>query len=637
MATHNKKRSFFLITLFFFSIFLISAKFSTAEDVIPFVVATSNGPSKLDPLDAYDSVSIETIMQVVEGLYIHNYSSSEMEVIPCLASELGTWSPDMKNLTISLKQGVIFHDGTPFNAEMAKWNFDRLQYWTYGFDVDGDGDLEVHPLGIAARNLFKIGDDVVLNKTEVLGDFIIRFVLNIPCVTWEKLLAYVTCSIVKPDLDGESAPWMDPNGHFFNRIKVNDQLIGTGPFILTEYAFDNQVEFDYNPNYHETWGSDHIKKMIYLIIPDAVTSSLAILNHEIHWGTVLSEYEEQFGADPDLVEIRVKEAVVYYVQMNLLTMSHDIRYASSFAWNHTYWLYETLGGRHYELHVPVPDGMQYHHSGFLGEPEYDLVEARNILLSTTETDLLTNITASGLTASSTRSQWRAVAESVTPIAWFNFTRYISTTVYYAALQLQDNLKDIGIRLEILYPIEWCDWVFKYLENPDGPQKLAFSFGGWGPDFNDPIEMIEPLYGINASNNCFGLNNATWNQKLIDTYSAQGLARQNLFYEIQEDFCKIFAPSFYILQIGGTIGFNREYIDEDSVGDMMNILGDWYWFNVRFTPLDSPSPWPDPDPEPGPDNPFEIPGYEIYTLLGISLAMTFFFVYFLCKRYKIHLH
>ena len=109
-----------------------------------------------------------------------------------------------------------------------------------------------------------------------------------------------------------------------------------------------------------TWGADHIEKMIYLIIPDHVTSSLAVLNHEVHWGAVDADYDEQFAADPALVELARKASVVYYMQMNLFTMKDDYRYASSFIWNHTYFLEDVLGGRHYELHVPVPDGMQYH-------------------------------------------------------------------------------------------------------------------------------------------------------------------------------------------------------------------------------------------------------------------------------------
>jgi ABC-type transport system substrate-binding protein len=169
------------------------------DNVIPLDVRTLNGPEKLDPLDAYDSESIETIMQVVEGLYIYNYSSPEMEVIPNLAASLGTWSHDMLNLTIGLKQGVTFHDGSSFNARAVKWNFDRLQYWTYGLDIDHDGDLDNHPLGTASKSLFEQNGIPILNRTEILDDFTIRFVLNIPSVIWEKLLAFVACSIILPD------------------------------------------------------------------------------------------------------------------------------------------------------------------------------------------------------------------------------------------------------------------------------------------------------------------------------------------------------------------------------------------------------------------------------------------------------
>ena len=615
------------VMLFASSIAAVSSFASAQDIVVPFVVATANGPGKLDPLDAYDSESIETIMQVCEGLYMYNYSSSEMESIPALAASMGTWSPDSKNLTITLKQGVTFHDGSKFNASSAKWNFDRLQYWTYGFDYDDDGDLDVHPLGTASQTLFKQGDDIILNRTEIVNEYEIKFVLNVASVIWEKLLAFIACAIVLPDLDGGIPYYGDT---FFNRIDINDDLVGTGPFILTEYDLDNQVEFDYNPDYHMTWGADHIEKMIYLIIPDDVTSSLAVLNHEVHWGGVLAEYRDQFDADPDLTRVARKASVVYYQQMNLYNMLRDLRYATTFAWNHTYWLQETLGGRHFELHVPVPDGMQYHHSGFDGEPYYDLDLARDVLLGSADAGIQANLTANSLTALSTDAEWRAAADTVTPVAWFNYTRYQSGTVELAALQLQDNLKDIGVRLEILEPIDWSEWVHEYLEDPTGHRRLAYSFGGWGPDYNDPINMIEPLYGTNASSNCFGLDNSTWNQKLIDTYSTTGIARQNLFYEIQEDFVKIHVPSMYILQLGGSISFNNAFVDDDSVGDLLNVFSDLYWFNVKFTP-EPIDPVDDDDDDTTPEPPKEIPGFEMFTLLGVALGVTAFLVIYLRKR------
>lgn len=605
------------VMLFASSVLAVSGFAAAQNDASPFIVATANGPSKLDPLDAYDSESIETITQAVEGLYIYNYSSPEMESIPCLAASMGTWSPDSKNLTITLKQGVTFHDGTPFNADMVKWNFDRLQYWTYGFNIDSDPELESSPIGTASKTLFAQAGTPILNHTEVLSEFQVKFVLNVPSVIWEKLLAFVACSIVRPDLDG-GEPWMDENGQFFNRITVNDPLIGTGPFMLTNYDLDNQVEFDYFPDYHMTWGDNHIEKMIYLIIPDDTTSSLAVLNHEVHWGGVLNQFADQFNADPALIRIKVKASVVFYQQMNLYNMLPEIRYASSFAWNHTYWLEDTLLGNHYELHVPVPAGMQFHWEGFDGEPMYDLDFARSILLDSTDPLIIANLSTAGITPASTGAEWRAAADTIHPVAWFNYTRYTSGTVNLASLQLKENLKDIGIRLDILPSIDWGVWVADYLENPDGHHRLQFSFGGWGPDYNDPINMIEPLYGTNASSNCFGLNNDTWNDKLIATYSATDVTvptREDLFHEIQEDFVKIYIPSFYIQQRGGSISFNKERVDENSVDDLKNVFSDLYWFNVKFYPEEKPP----------------IPGFEIFTLIGVALGVTVFLVLYMRKR------
>jgi len=594
----------------FGSVGIAITAFATAQDeVVPFIVATTEGPGKLDPLDAYDSISIETIGQVVEGLYRYNYSSPEMESIPCLAASMGVWEPGATNLTVTLKQGVTFTDGSVFNASAVKWNFARLQYFPYGFDWNNDGILETHPLGTASQTLFLQAGEIILNHTEIVSEYQVKFVLNVPSVIWEKLLAFIACSIVLPDPDyayGDT---------FFNRIDINDELVGTGPFILSDYEFDNQVVFDYNPDYHIEWKANHIEKMIYLIIPDAVTSSLAVLNHEVHWGGVLAEYRDQFDADPALVRLAVKTTVVFYQQMNLYNMPDGVRYASSFAWNHTYWLQETLGGAHYELHVPVPDGMQYHYEGFAGEPYYDLDTARSIILATPE--LAANISTNSLTVSSTGAEWRAAAESTHPVAWYNYTRYQSTTVTYAATQLQDNLKDIGIRLDILEPIDWSDWVQDYLENPAGHRRLDYSFGGWGPDYNDPINMIEPLYGTNASSNCFGLINYTWNEKLKATYNHTDVTtptRQELFYEIQVDFVKYIIPSFYILQRGGSISFNQDFVDADSVDDMKNVFSDWYWVNISFTPPEK-----------------TIPGFEVFTLIGVALGVTAFLVIFLRKR------
>ena len=45
------------------------------------------------------------------------------------ATSMTSWtiSPDGRTVTFKLRQGVKFQDGTPFNAEAVKANFDRMQ------------------------------------------------------------------------------------------------------------------------------------------------------------------------------------------------------------------------------------------------------------------------------------------------------------------------------------------------------------------------------------------------------------------------------------------------------------------------------------------------------------------------------
>src|SRR5690349_17882163 len=50
----------------------------------------------------------------------------DWKIQPRLATSY-SWSPDGMALTLNLRRGVTFHDGTPFNAQAVKVNLDRYR------------------------------------------------------------------------------------------------------------------------------------------------------------------------------------------------------------------------------------------------------------------------------------------------------------------------------------------------------------------------------------------------------------------------------------------------------------------------------------------------------------------------------
>jgi len=64
--------------------------------------------------------------QVYQNLYDKLVDTdANLAVVPMLATSW-TIAPDGKTVTFKLRQGVKFHDGTPFDAEAVKYNFERM-------------------------------------------------------------------------------------------------------------------------------------------------------------------------------------------------------------------------------------------------------------------------------------------------------------------------------------------------------------------------------------------------------------------------------------------------------------------------------------------------------------------------------
>jgi peptide/nickel transport system substrate-binding protein len=91
------------------------------------VVGIANGlPVSLDPTEANSSAAIEVFETMCQRLYQTVSNHGVIEHVPMLAAALPTVSKDKLTYTVKLRQGILFNDGTPLNAQAVVTSIQRM-------------------------------------------------------------------------------------------------------------------------------------------------------------------------------------------------------------------------------------------------------------------------------------------------------------------------------------------------------------------------------------------------------------------------------------------------------------------------------------------------------------------------------
>lgn len=86
-------------------------------------IALNEDPDQLDPAQGTSFVGREVFAALCDKLID---IAPDMSFVPQLATEW-SWSDDGKALTLKLRDGVLFHDGSKFDADGVKTNLDRYR------------------------------------------------------------------------------------------------------------------------------------------------------------------------------------------------------------------------------------------------------------------------------------------------------------------------------------------------------------------------------------------------------------------------------------------------------------------------------------------------------------------------------
>lgn len=205
-------------------------------------------PRRVNPLFAsVNPVDQDITALVYSGLMKYG---ADQKLYPDLATSY-TVSEDNKTYTFTLRDDVVWHDGTPFTARDVVFTFDLIQ------DIQVNSPLRVSFDGI---------------RVVAIDDHTVSFTLQDP---FNPFLSSMTVGLLPEHI------WFDIDPVRISLAKQNLQPIGTGPFIFKRLAKDDagfiyQYELKRNKNFYNQ--PPYLEEFIFRFFAEYDGSSGAITN-----------------------------------------------------------------------------------------------------------------------------------------------------------------------------------------------------------------------------------------------------------------------------------------------------------------------------------------------------------------------
>jgi peptide/nickel transport system substrate-binding protein len=216
---------------------------------------------------------------------------NKLQIVPGLAE---SWTqPDPKTIVFKLRQGVKFHDGTDFDAEVVKFNFDRMQ----------------DPSSKSLRT----GEIANVQNAEVVDTYTVKLNLKKPDAALMATLTDRAGMMVSPAA-------VKKFGADFQRNPV-----GTGPFQLVEWVKDDHITLKRFDGY---WGAKdglpYLDQIRYRPIPDDTVKLQSLVSGEIEVIDYLAPRDvAPLRANPSFVEVDVPSLAEFGYTLNVTKPPFD--------------------------------------------------------------------------------------------------------------------------------------------------------------------------------------------------------------------------------------------------------------------------------------------------------------------------
>lgn len=391
------------------------------------IMAVAIDPETMDP-HLYSSTTASMIfLHMLEGL---TRLTPELQVVPQLAT---SWevAEDKVTWTFQLRRGVKFQDGTPFNAEAVKFNFEHVTF----------ADPPVRRTEMFAG---------FIERLEVVDEYTVRIITLKPFGPMLEYLAHPAAAIMSPT--HRMDPGANPDRH----------PVGTGPFRFVEWIAGDRLVMERNEEY---WGElPKIDRVIVKPVPESAARVMMLETGEAHVIAAPSPHDVPLlEAIPGVTVYTIPETRASFALMNNQRWPFSdirVRHALNHAVDVDAIIEHLFHGFGEPLRSPLPPKMWAHVD--IGDYEYDPERARELLREA------------------------GVPEGFTVRVW----TYVHPRYPILAEALGAYLEAVGLNVEITV-FEWAAFL-AHRSAPLETTEVEIMVHGWGAGTVEPDWQLRPL-------------------------------------------------------------------------------------------------------------------------------------------------
>jgi peptide/nickel transport system substrate-binding protein len=360
-------------------------------------------------------------------------------------------------------------------------------------------------------------------------------VLNQPYAPIRHLLALWQSYILSPT--------STPENEALN--KLDDKLVGTGPFILDSCQIDihgyiTKINMHANPDY---WGGKPlINKLTFLDLSDPNERMEKMLSGELSYamGDSNNYILDTYRNNPGITVVQKTRLAYFYISMNNQKINSTMRKSISYAFNYTRYIEDGWGEHAERARSPLPKNMPYSNWEDFKVPYLNISIARKTLKDASWPGSMNLTINNNMSAG---NEWELLANSSKPLAVYNFSSFNLWMDFIGNLVIED-LKQIGVRVNLirLGQLDYWDKMTK--------GELELFTAGWGAAMLDPVEIINPCFSSKADGiegNSYHFNDSEvqqWMEDALEEFNEN--AREQLYFNIQKKLIEQLYPVLWLV-------------------------------------------------------------------------------------------